>query len=316
MVSEQKKQLVQQLVLNIKQSTLIGLIDMQYLSASQLQRMKSMLRQKQVNIMMTRKNLLKLALQQSEKENIMQLAEYLKGMPALLFSEGNPFALYSLIKKNRSEAPAKAGQIAPRDILVRAGPTSFAPGPIISELASVGIKTKVEGGKLAIIQDTTIVREGEEISQKVAETLKRLDIKPMEIGLTVVAVWEKGIVFKASQLDIDEAAFISTLQLAGQEAMNLAVEISYPTADTIQILIQKAFNEAKFLALEESILTDATTEEIIGKIEREALALKDAAGIEVPEKSEEPSHPNLGRVTQEEAAELVEKLKKEGTLRE
>ena len=62
--------------------------------------------------------------------------------------------------------------------MIHAGPTSFAPGPIISELAAVGIKTKVEGGKLAVIQDTVIVREGQVISQKVSETLKRLDIRP------------------------------------------------------------------------------------------------------------------------------------------
>lgn len=316
MVSDAKKQLVQKLASEIQHSPLVGLLDFQNLPAPQLSKMKRMLRMQGVHMIMTRKRLLNLALQQSGKDKILSLTEKMKGMPALLLSSGNPFALYSLIKKNRSEAPAKPGQTAPRDLMVRAGPTSFAPGPIISELAAVGIKTKVEGGKLAVIQDTVIVKEGQVISQKVSETLKRLDIKPMEIGLTIVAVWEKGLVFDASQLDIDETAFAKSIQEAVQSGLNLAVEIAYPATDIIELLLQKAFNEAKFLSLEQNILNEATADEIIGRIEREALALKEAAGIEIPEKSNEKSHPNLGRVTHEEAAELVEKLKKEGTLRE
>ena len=314
MVSAAKKELVLKLAAEIKNSPLVGLLDLQNLPAPQLSRMKGMLRKQGVHMVMTRKRLLNRALQESGKEKIQELTDKMKGMPALLLSSGNPFALYSLIKKNRSEAPAKPGQISPRDLMIHAGPTSFAPGPIISELAAVGIKTKVEGGKLAVIQDTVIVKEGQVISQKVSETLKRLDIRPMEIGLTIVAVWEKGLVFDGAQLDIDETAFLQSIQQAVRFGLNLAVEIAYPTAETIELLLQKAFNEAKFLSLEQNILNDATAEEIIGRIEREALALKDAAGIEIPEKQE--AHPNLGRVTLDEAAELVEKLKKEGTLRE
>src|SRR3989338_10635277 len=181
MVSEIKKQFVQRLVQEIEHSPIVGLVNMQNLPAPQLQTMRTTLGAKKVTIVMARKRLLQRALQQSTKKNIEQLVEHLKGMPALLFSQDNPFILYSIIQKNKSEAPAKAGQTAPKDILVKAGPTSFAPGPIISELAAVGIKTKVDQGKLAILQDAVIVKEGQTISGKVAETLKRLDIRPMEI---------------------------------------------------------------------------------------------------------------------------------------
>jgi large subunit ribosomal protein L10 len=42
--------------------------------------------------------------------------------------------LYKILQKSKSSAPAKAGQTAPNDIYVKAGKTSFAPGPIIGEL--------------------------------------------------------------------------------------------------------------------------------------------------------------------------------------
>src|SRR3989338_2422934 len=169
-------------------------------------------------------------------------------MPALILSKSNPFLLYSLIQKNKSEAPAKAGQKAPKDIVVKAGPTNFAPGPIISELAAVGIKTKVDKGKLVIIDDVTVAREGSEISGKVAETLKRLDIKPMEIGLNLVAVWEEGLVFDKKQLHLDEAEYTQNFAQAAQWAINLAVEAVYLTTEITEMLLQKAFREAKALA--------------------------------------------------------------------
>lgn len=281
MVNEEKKKFVQKLIQDIQQAAIIGIVNMQNLPAPQLQNMRAMLLKKEVNIIMARKKLLTLGLNNSKKENIAQLVEKIKGMPAVILSSTNPFTLYALIQKNKSEAPAKAGQVAPKDVLVKAGPTNFAPGPIISELASVGIKTKVEGGKLAIINDTVVVKEGDEISGKVAETLKRLDIKPMEIGLDLVAVWEKGSIFDAKTLHIDEDEYRQNIINAVTWARNLAVEAAITTPDTIELLLQKAFRESKALASENDILTDLTAGDVLGKVERQALSLKDTAGVEV-----------------------------------
>jgi len=137
MASEQKKKLVQQLVHDIEHHPIVGVVNLENLPAQQLQVMRSMLKSKGVKLSMARKRLLYLALSQSKKKDLDKLTAKIKGMPALIFTKDNPFALNTLIVKNKSEAPAKAGQTAPRDIVVKAGPTSFAPGPIISELAAV-----------------------------------------------------------------------------------------------------------------------------------------------------------------------------------
>ena len=274
MASELKKQLVKQLVHDIEHYPIVGVVNLEHLPAPQLQTMRSMLKSKGVKLSMARKNLLFLALSQSKKKDLDQLSAKVKGMAALLFTKENPFALNSLIVKNKSEAPAKAGQTAPRDIVVRAGPTSFAPGPIISELAAVGIKTKVNAGKLEIIQDVTVAKEGDAISAKLAETLKRLDIKPMEVGLNLVAVWEDGLVFSAKQLYVDEKEYAQNFAQAATWAMNLAVEAAYPTLETTELLLQKAFREAKAVGVEYVIVNKDTSDEIIARSERQALSLK------------------------------------------
>ncbi len=293
MVSETKKLRVLQLIKDLQSFPIVGLVNMENLPAPQLQKMKKMLKEKGVKIIMARKRLLNLALKESKLENIQHLSEKLRGMPAFILTKDNPFALNSIIQKNKSEAPAKAGQTSPKDIVVKAGPTNFAPGPIISELASVGIKTKVDQGKLAILADTTIVKEGEIINQKVAETLKRLDIKPMEIGLKLVAVWENGLVFDAKQLNIDEKEYAQNITQAVQWSMNLALEITYLTSETTELILQKAFREAKTVALEGEIVNEVTREEILAKAEAQALSVKEAGNIEAqiePKPKTESAH--------------------------
>ncbi len=279
MVSETKKQLVQELSKEVQNNQIVGIVNMANLPAQQLQKMRAMLKKKGVSIRMTRKRLIAHALKSSGTKNVEQLIEKMKGLPALLVTNTNPFALYSIIQKNKSEAPAKAGQEAPKDIVVSAGPTNFAPGPIISELASVGIKTKVENGKLAIISDVTVAKEGDVISAQLAESLKRLDIKPMEIGLDLVAVLEDGYLFEAKQLFIDEEQYAADITQAAQFAFNLAVECAFVTEETKETLIQKAFREAKNLAVEIAYLNADTTDEILAKSERQAQSIKNTANL-------------------------------------
>ena len=280
MASKKKLDLVHKLAAEVRDYPIVGVVNMQNLPATQLQRMKIKLAKNGISIIMTRKRLIQRALTESKKANIDDLSAKVKGMPALIFTRGNPFTLYSLIQKNKSKAPAKAGQIAPRYLMVAAGPTNFAPGPIISELAAVGIKTKVENGKLAVIQDTVIVKEGQAISQKVSETLKRLDIQPMEIGLDLVAVWENGIVFDAKQLHIDDAEFVQNIAQAATWAINLAIEAAYPTTDTAEMLVQKAFRDAKAVGVEGAIMTEETRDDILAKSEAQAESVKNEAHLE------------------------------------
>ncbi|MEW5896309.1 MAG: 50S ribosomal protein L10 [Nanoarchaeota archaeon] len=279
MVSEQKQQLVKKLTEEVQSYPIVGLVNLENLPAQQMQKMCRMLREKGIKISVARKRLLKRALLESKKKDIESLAERLKGMPALILSKDNPFILSSIIEKNKSEAPAKAGQTAPKDIVVKAGPTNFAPGPIISELAAVGIKTKVDAGKLAILADTKVAKEGDVISQKLSETLKRLDIKPMEIGLNLVAVWENGLIFEAKQLHIDKDEYAANISQAAQWAINLALDAAYLTAETRELLVQKAFKEAKALAVEQGILTPETLSELLAKSEQQALSLKGEANL-------------------------------------
>lgn len=284
-VAEYKKEIVGNLARLMNDYPIVAVVNMENLPAPQLQTMRAQLRGN-FHITMTKRRLIRLAIEQvkSSKKGIEQLENHLGGMPALIFTKENPFKLSKTLQKNKSPAPAKAGQTAPRDIIVNKGATPFAPGPIIGELAAVGIKSGVEGGKVAIKEDTVVAKAGEKIKPKVAEILTRLGVQPMEVGLDLVAVYENGLIYGRDVLSIDEKEYLSRLSNAARWAFNLAVEASYPTKDTIQVLIGKAYNDAKVLGVSQKIFDAGIIEVLLGKAEQQMLSLKSEANIQVFEK--------------------------------
>lgn len=271
MVAESKTRKVDELASQLAEYPVVALVDVEGIPADTLQTMRDKLRSS-AKIVMTKKRLMKRVFAKLEgaKGGISGLEEHYRGMPAFLLTKENPFRIASLLRKSRTPAPAKAGQIAPRDIVVPAGPTPFAPGPILSELGSVGIKAGVEGGKVAVKQDSTLVKEGEPVPAKVADVLSRLDIKPMEVGLTMTAAFEDGVIFKRSVLEVDETVYLDQLRAAAFESLAVALAQGIMTPETTLLLIGKAACDAFALAVATDVLTKETTPLVLAKAERQA----------------------------------------------
>lgn len=250
-VSAQKKQDAQEVETLLAEYPIVAAINVESLPAKQLQTMREKLRGT-CHIRMAKRRVMMKAIEAAKikRKGIEALEPHMEGMSALLFTKENPFTLYKTIKKNKSKAAAKAGQRAPREIIVPAGPTSFAPGPIIGELGSVGIKAGVEAGKIAIKQDAVVAKEGDIISAKLAGILLRLGIEPMEIGLDVRAVYEDGMIMTRSVLDVDEDMYLGMIVKAASEAIELSIESGFLTPDSRERAIQRSVRGATALAIE------------------------------------------------------------------
>jgi len=273
-VSSAKQKAVQEIKELIDQYPVVAIINLENLPAKQLQKMKTKLR-KDLEIKVTKKSIIEHALELSNKKDITKLIPHLVGSPALLLSKENPFRIYKLLKQSKSAAAIKAGQVTPKDLMIPAGPTPFAPGPIIGELGMLKIKAGIEAGKVVIKDDAHVAKKGDVVNDKLASLLMRLGIEPMEIGLNLVAAYENGDILTGDVLDIDDKVFIQKIQTAAAEAMNLAVDIAYASNDTILLLIQKSFRESKAIAIERDILADLVVEQILAKADAQATAVSD-----------------------------------------
>jgi len=209
-----------------------------------------------------------------EEKNLKELSQKVNGSTAIIFTNVNPFELYSFVKKNKGNAPAKEGMIAPEDIIITARDTGLPPGPALSDLKAAGLKVKIEGQSIKIIEDKILVKKGEAINKVAANVLTKLDIKPIKIGLNIVAAYEDGIIYSKDVLDIDVEEFYNNICNAAKNTFLCALGIGYICKETMPILIEKAYRDAKLLALSANILTTETAKEIIAKVSLGAHALE------------------------------------------
>lgn len=274
MVQEWKKEKVQELVKKIDESPVIGILDMNNLPAPQLQKIKKELRGK-AKILMTKKRIIKFAMEKSKKKNVVELFKLEVISPALIFSNENPFKLARFINKNKAPSYAKARDISPKEIVIPAGSTNLTPGPVIGELQKVGVKAQITGENITIREDSVVAREGDEISGQLANILMKLGIKPIEIGLNLVAVYENGVFYKKDILSIDESEYLDNIKQAYDNSFNLALNIGYSTKETIIFLIQRAYQDSYNLAVNTDLITKETVDLLLKKAKSQALSLKE-----------------------------------------
>jgi large subunit ribosomal protein L10 len=297
-----KKELIKSMAENIKSANTVAVLNMKDLPSRQLQVIKEKIDPK-VKILMSRKTLMSRALESSGRDKAVDLIQHFKGMPAIITSELDAFSLWVLLKSNMSPSAAKGGQEAPFNIIVPAGMTNFAPGPILGELGDVGIKAGINAGKIEIKVDSEVAKEGDIISAQLAALLERLDIKPMKIGLNVVAALEDGTIFMRSELEVDSDELISQIKSLHIDSLKLAVGTGLINKETAEIMLQNAEMDAMKLAYTQGILADKVKELVLSKANAEALALKDKVG-NVP--TENQKEDKLEKTESKEAAEPAE----------
>jgi large subunit ribosomal protein L10 len=262
----------------------ISLLRTEQIGSKQLQAIKKALRNKAI-ISMARNSLMIRALQQvsTKKKNLDKLIPFVEGSSAFAFTDISPFELSDLLLQNKARAPAKAGTVTPDDILIEAGNTGFPPGPLISELGQVGLKTRIQGGSIWITQDHAVVKAGETVTRPQALVLSRLGMEPYEIFLKLTVAYDNGIILSADVFEIRRSDVLNQLTIAGQEVLALALTANYISAETTPLLLQEAAAAARSLSLFAGILTDETTDQVLAQAEHGATALAQAVRSKNPE---------------------------------
>jgi large subunit ribosomal protein L10 len=243
MVKEEKLKKVEELKKMIEEFPVIGIADLQSFPSRELQEIRKSIRGEGL-IKVCKKSTLIFAVRQANKEKIQELEKIIPNQSAIIFMKENAFKSYLKLTSLKFETYAKESDIAQNDIIVPAGPTSLLAGPVISELTKAGIPAGVEEGKITIKKEVRVVKKGEKISKEVASALRKLEIKPILISLNVIGFYENGMIYTKDVLELVRI-FPEKLVLGHQQAVNLSVNICYPTRETIKLLLIKAFNNAK-----------------------------------------------------------------------
>ena len=278
-IPEAKLKAVEQICQLIKKQKIVGLVRMTGIPSRIVQKMRASLRGK-ATIKMVKKNLLEIALRKlsKEKPNITKLMKhYSVGNYALILTDGDVFSLAKYLAENKMPAPAKVGQIAPKDVTIPEQNTGLPPGPIIGEFSSVGLPTRIVKGQIAILKDTVIIQKGEKIARHKVIVLARLGILPFETGLIIETAYDDGVIFAEKYLMIDVLGLLSE---ACTQSQSLAIAANLVTPKTLPSLLLRAQDQALILAIETNTITKTSVPIILLKAKNQAgILLKKIAEI-------------------------------------
>jgi large subunit ribosomal protein LP0 len=152
------------------------------------------------------------------------------------------------ITEDKVNTAAKAGILAPVDVLVPAGPTGQDPSQT-SFFQALDIPTKINRGQVEILSPVKLISKDEKVSRSAAELLVMLNIKPFFYGISVEMVYSNGDVFPADVLDISTSDIASAFNAAVREVAALCLALNYPTAASVPHSIMDAYKNILSIGL-------------------------------------------------------------------
>lgn len=269
---KRKAQMYQQLQELPKKYKVVSLIKMEKVRSTQILPLRKILKD-DVEFVSIKDKVAKKALESLDIPGIKELLGDLTGQCMFMFTNMSPFKLNVLLAKNKIMMNARGGDIASVDVVVPEKNTGIAPGPMLTEFKEAGIPTKIDQGTIWIAKDSTPVKKGEAINEKLASILGKLDIKPVEAGISLFVALEDGLKYAADEMVIDVDKIRDEFAQAHQEAVSLSIEAAYVTPENISQILSKASQYARSLSVESGFMTDETKEQILQKADAQARSL-------------------------------------------
>merc|ERR1719378_281082 len=177
------------------------------------------------------------------------LLPHIKGNVGFVFvpASGELSTIKKKIAEMRVEAPARAGAVAPCDVVVKAGPTGMEPTQT-SFLQALNIASKIVKGQVEIISDVNLIKKGDKVLPGQAALLAKLNIKPFTYGLEPTVVFDEGAVYTPDLLDFDDADLLKKM---GDCTRNVAaLSLGLPNASSVPTMVRNAFQDLIAIALE------------------------------------------------------------------
>lgn len=153
-----------------------------------------------------------------------------------------------VLVKNKVQASAKAGIVAPVDVIIPAGPTSMGPEKT-SFFQALNLNTKINKGTIEILQDTVVCKEGDKVGLSEAKLLNMLGISPFFYGLELQMIMDNGSIYPPAVLDITDAFIMARVSVAVSRVASISLAVGWVNPASVAHSIKNAFNKIASLSV-------------------------------------------------------------------
>jgi len=165
-------------------------------------------------------------------KNLEALLPLVRGNIGFVFAKDDLSEVKKKLTDLKVAAPAKAGNFAPIDVIVPAGPTGMEPTQT-SFLQALNIPSKITRGQVEIINDIHLIKKGTKVGASEANLLAKLDIKPFFYGLIIKTVYDAGSIYDASVLDLTDDDLLGKFRNGVRNIAALSLAVHYPTLASV-----------------------------------------------------------------------------------
>lgn len=222
-------------------------------SSKQMQQIRSSLREKAI-VLMGKNTMMRKAIKGHLNNNpdLERLLPHIRGNVGLVFTKEDLIETRDLLLANKVAAPARAGAVAPNDVIVPAQNTGLGPEKT-SFFQALAIPTKISRGTIEIISDVHLIKPGDKVGASDATLLSMLKIFPFTYGLEIEQVYDSGSVFSPEVLDITDDDIRCKFSNAVRNVASVCLAIGYPTVASAPHSIINGFKNILAVAAETEI---------------------------------------------------------------
>jgi large subunit ribosomal protein LP0 len=166
----------------------------------------------------------------------------------MIFVNGDLNEIKTILDGQVRAAPAKLGAMAPKQVIVPAGPTGMDPKQT-SFFQALNIATKIVKAQIEIVNPVTLIEEGDKIGASQAALLDKLKIYPFEFKMNIKNVLDNGKLYDAKVLSISTEDVLDIFVQSTGNLTALSMATGYPVSSAIPHMIIKAFKNLAGAAL-------------------------------------------------------------------
>lgn len=152
-----------------------------------------------------------------------------------------------LIETFTVPANARAGSIAPVDVIVPAQQTALGPEKT-SFFQALAIPTKITRAMIEITSPVPLLKVGDKVSESAAMLLNMLKISPFTYGFDIKNIYDAGTVFDPMILDITDEDLRARFLAGVQNVASISLAIGYPTVASVPHSVANAFKNLMAVA--------------------------------------------------------------------
>lgn len=224
------------------------IVDVDHVGSKQMQNIRMKLRGS-CTVLMGKNTMIRTALRKRIEElgedegveGLTNLLSNINGNMGFIFcDEGKMDIARQVIDEEVVPAAAKAGAVAPKDVVIPAGPSGLEPSQT-SFFQALNIPTKIVKGTIEITSDFRICTQGERVVLSAQALLAKLGIRPFEYGMVVRQVYQEGCVFDAAVLDINDSVIMGKFLNGVSHVAAFGRQVGIPTEAGLPHMMCNAF---------------------------------------------------------------------------